>query len=283
MGLETDAHRVAALALDEDGPFDITSELTVAEGDRGEAGIEARSPGVLACSAYVDAVIRACDLPEVRWLVKDGERFDGGHSLGILTGPLRGILRAERPLLNLLQRACGIASVARAYVDALRGTKCRVLHTRKTTPGLRAFEIRAVLAGGAERHRADLSRTVMVKNNHWRGMQSGGITLSDARLRAVERGVTAFQVEVESPAQLEAACRAGATRVLVDNQSPATVRDWAARARSLAPSIEVEATGGIDLENVRAYGEAGADFVSVGALTHSVRSLDIALAVGKSR
>jgi nicotinate-nucleotide pyrophosphorylase (carboxylating) len=198
-------------------------------------------------------------------------------AVGRVQGKLAAILRAERPMLNLLQRACGIATVTRAYVDAVRGTSCRILHTRKTVPGLRALDVAAVMAGGGQRHRVDLAHEVMVKDNHWQAVGEGG--LSQALAKAKKRGVTALYVEVESIEQLKLACSAGATRLLVDNQSPDTVREWGRLARSLAPAIEIEATGGITMANVRAYAEAGADFISIGALTHSVRAADIALEV----
>jgi nicotinate-nucleotide pyrophosphorylase (carboxylating) len=197
----------------------------------------------------------------------------------VLHGALDGILRAERPMLNLLQRACGIATATRAYVDAVAGTRCRILHTRKTAPGLRALDIAAVVSGGGARHRADLSHEVMVKDNHWRALIRGGRTLAEALAEARGRGVTALYLEVESVEQLDQACAAGATRLLIDNQTPETVAAWGARARWLRAGIEIEATGGITLENVRAYAEAGADFVSIGALTHSVRAADLAVEV----
>jgi nicotinate-nucleotide pyrophosphorylase (carboxylating) len=189
------------------------------------------------------------------------------------------MLRAERPMLNLLQRATGIAGATRAYVNAVAGTSCRILHTRKTAPGLRALDIAAVLAGGGTPHRADLAHEVMVKDNHWQALRAGGRTLADALAEARERGISSLQVEVESLAQVEEACAAGATRLLVDNQTPDMVRRWAERARELRPGIEIEATGGITLQNVRAYAEAGADFVSVGALTHTVVAADLALEI----
>jgi nicotinate-nucleotide pyrophosphorylase (carboxylating) len=180
-------------------------------------------------------------------------------------------------MLNLLQRACGIATATRAYVDAVRGTGCRILHTRKTAPGLRALDVAAVIAGGGERHRVDLAHEIMVKDNHWQALGLDG--LEHALAQARSGGVAALYVEVESMEQLELACAAGATRLLIDNQSPATLREWARRARALAPGIEIEATGRVTLENARAYAEAGADFISIGALTHSVRAVDIALEV----
>lgn len=277
--LSEDARRVATVALAEDGPLDITSEVSVAADARGKATIEARSNGILAGTHYADAAARGCALSEVKWQVSDGDAFVAGQRLGTLEGSLRAILRVERPLLNLLQRACGIATATRAYVDLLQGTGCRLLHTRKTLPGLRAFDIRAVLAGGGALHRIDLSRTVLIKDNHWRALEAGGRSVESARVAARARGVNSFQVEVESASQVDAACAAGATRILVDNQSPQTLKEWGARARRLSPAIEVEASGGLSLSSVRAYADAGADFVSVGALTHSNRALDIALKV----
>jgi nicotinate-nucleotide pyrophosphorylase (carboxylating) len=273
-----DAARVAGLALAEDGPADVTSEVTV--GDRTATGvIEARSEGVLAGSAYVDAVARGCGLIRPDWAIRDGETMAAGQRIATVSGPLRAILRAERPLLNLLQRACGIATLTRCYVEAVGQTGCRVLHTRKTAPGLRALDVRAVLSGGGTLHRVDLSHAVMVKDNHRRGLEASGATLAQARTAALERGISEFQVEVESEAQVRTACAAGATRILVDNQSPSTLREWSALARQLRPGIEVEATGGVTLDTAHAFAIAGADFVSVGALTHSVIALDIALEI----
>jgi nicotinate-nucleotide pyrophosphorylase (carboxylating) len=273
-----EAERIAANALAEDGATDITTALTVPTGLEGEAAIEYRSGGILAGAAFGDAVARACEC-RIDWRAPDGRRIPAGTTVARLRGRLDRMLRAERPLLNLLQRACGIATATRAYVDAVAGTKCRILHTRKTAPGLRALDIAAVLAGGGARHRSDLGHEVMVKDNHWRGMERGGGTLAQALEEARSRGVAALQVEVESLKQLEQACQAGATRLLLDNQSPQTVKEWAHRARELRPGIEIEATGGITLDNVREYAGAGADFVSVGALTHSVQAADLAIEI----
>lgn len=273
-----DAERIAAIALAEDGATDITTAVTIPAGLAAEGIIESRSGGVLAGAVYADAVARACEC-RIEWRVPDGRVVPPGAVVGVLRGDLGRILRAERPLLNLLQRACGIANATRAYVDAVAGTSCRILHTRKTVPGLRLFDIAAVIAGGGARHRADLSHEVMVKDNHWQALNRAGGDLAMALREARERGVTALHVEVESLDQVERACAAGATRLLVDNQSSEVVRDWGRRARDLRPGIEIEATGGITLENVRAYAQAGADFVSVGALTHSVRAADLAVEI----
>jgi nicotinate-nucleotide pyrophosphorylase (carboxylating) len=273
-----EAERIAALALAEDGDTDITSAVTVPGLEAADGVIEYRDGGVLAGNAWADAVARACDC-RIDWRVPDGCILPPGATVGILHGPLARLLRAERPLLNLLQRASGIATATRAYVDAVAGTSCRILHTRKTAPGLRALDIAAVLAGGGARHRVDLGHEVMVKDNHWQALRRAGGDLSAALARARARGVSSLQVEVESIAQLEEAVAAGATRLLIDNQAPETLRGWAERARRLRPGVEIEATGGITLENVRAYADAGADFISIGALTHSVRAADLAIEI----
>ena len=274
----SDPDRIAALALAEDGESDITSAVTVPPGLEAEAAIEYRSGGVLAGGPWADAVARACEC-RIEWRCPDGGLVPSGTTVGIIRGQLARILRAERPLLNLLQRASGIATATRAFVDAVAGTSCRILHTRKTAPGLRALDIAAVLAGGGARHRADLAGEVMVKDNHWQALRRAGGTLGTALVAARARGVTSLQVEVESVGQLEEAVAAGATRLLIDNQSPDTLRSWAVIARRLRPGMEIEATGGITLENARAYAEAGADFISTGALTHSVQAADLGIEV----
>ncbi|HVQ48209.1 MAG TPA: carboxylating nicotinate-nucleotide diphosphorylase [Gemmatimonadales bacterium] len=270
--------RIAALALEEDGARDITSELTVSPALKGFGVIEFRSGGTLAGRQYATAVARDCGCA-IEWNVRDGDAVRTGSTIGLLSGELRGILRAERPLLNLLQRASGIAGATRRFVDAVQGTSCRVLHTRKTGPGLRALDIDAVLAGGGHRHRADLAHELMLKDNHWQALGREAKPLTQVLAQAKAEGVRALYVEVESLEQLETACRAGATRLLVDNQSPDTLQAWARLARERSPGIEIEATGGITLKNARAYADAGADFISVGALTHSVKAADIAVEI----
>jgi nicotinate-nucleotide pyrophosphorylase (carboxylating) len=277
-----DTERIAAVALAEDGATDITTALTVPAGVTGEGRIEYRSGGVVAGAAYADAVAQACEC-RIEWRSPEGRTVAAGTVAGVVHGPLGRILRAERPMLNLLQRASGIASATRAYVDAVASTGCRILHTRKTAPGLRVLDVAAVLAGGGTRHRFDLAHEVMVKDNHWQALRLEGNTLAAALADGRRRGVASLQVEVETEAQLEEACAAGATRLLVDNQPPPTVRAWARRARELVPGIEIEATGGITLANVRQYAEAGVDFVSIGALTHSVAAADIGLEIAPLR
>lgn len=270
--------RIAVLALEEDGERDITSELTISPGLKGFGVIEYRTGGILAGREYATAVARACHCA-VEWNVGDGDQVRAGSTIGLMSGELREILRAERPLLNLLQRGSGIANTTRAFVEAVRGTGCRILHTRKTAPGLRALDIDGVLAGGGQQHRADLAHEVMIKDNHWQALSREGKRLKAALDEARSQGAAALYVEVESVEQLESACDAGATRLLVDNQSPETVRAWGDLARQRSPRIEIEATGGITLENARAYAEAGSDFISIGALTHSVVGADIAIEI----
>lgn len=270
--------RIAAAALAEDGRLDVTTTLTVPPRLKAGGVIEYRTGGVLSGLAYADAVASGCGC-KIEWTAAEASSVKPEVTVGVVRGELRDILRAERPLLNFLQRASGIATTTRRFVDAIQGTRCRILHTRKTAPGLRGLDIAAVVAGGGSPHRADLSHQVMVKDNHWRALANSGTGLDQALAQARQRGITALYVEVESIEQLELACGAGATRLLVDNQSPETLRSWAQLARQRRPGIEIEATGGITLANVRAYAEAGADYISIGALTHSVRAADIALEV----
>jgi nicotinate-nucleotide pyrophosphorylase (carboxylating) len=275
--LLADAAALAERALAEDGEGDVTSEVTVPVGQRGEGIFEVRRDTVLAGVAYAAAVAAACRLGAIEWAASEGELLAGGTVAGRVGGNLRDILRAERAMLNLLQRASGIATATRAYVDAVRHTRCRILHTRKTAPGLRLLDVSAVLAGGGAMHRLDLAHTVMVKDNHWQALSASGRTLAEALATARELGVRGLQVEVETREQVEEAAAAGASRLMVDNQTPETVREWGALARGVSPAIELEATGGITLRNVAEYAEAGVDFVSIGALTHSVSAPDIAL------
>jgi nicotinate-nucleotide pyrophosphorylase (carboxylating) len=274
-----DAKRLAEVALAEDGERDITTVVTGAGEKPAQGILEARTSMVLAGVAYADAVARAVGIPGVRWRAAEGDEVPGGSVIGELSGSFAQVLRAERPLLNLLQRACGIATVTRTYVRAVEGTGCAILHTRKTAPGLRGLDLLAVLAGGGRLHRVGLAHEVMIKDNHWKALADQGRSLKEALASAREGGVKALYVEVESEAQVREAAGARATRLLVDNQTPATVKAWKEVARGLSPSIELEATGGITLENVRSYAEAGIDFVSIGALTHSVKAADVALEV----
>jgi nicotinate-nucleotide pyrophosphorylase (carboxylating) len=273
-----DSRRLAAMTLMEDGGRDLTTDVTVPSALPASGRLEFRSDGILAGHPYADAVALACNC-RIAWRETEGSRIEGRQVVGTMSGELAMILRAERPVLNLLQRASGIATLTRKFVDAVGGTRCRVLHTRKTAPGLRTFDLNAVLAGGGQLHRTDLASVVMVKDNHWKALARQGKSLDDAIREARHRGATGVYVEVEMEHQLTLACAAGADRLLIDNQPPETTRRWGERARSLRSGIEIEATGGITLANARAYAEAGADFISIGALTHSVVAADISLEI----
>jgi nicotinate-nucleotide pyrophosphorylase (carboxylating) len=276
--LLADAARMAEVALAEDGTRDVTSLASVTTTQHGHGVLEAREPLVLSGRSYADAVVAACGLPPIAWHARDGDAVPAGV-IGEVRGSLRGILRAERPLLNFLQRAAGVATMTREAVRRVEGTSCVVLHTRKTTPGLRLLEVNAVRHGGGGLHRVDLATTVMIKDNHWQALRAAGRTLADGLETARALGAAELQVEVESLAQLLEACAAGATRLLVDNQVPEVVREWTDRARRERPGIQIEATGGISLDNIGEYARTGVDFVSTGLLTHSVRSADLGLEI----
>lgn len=275
--IEADARRLAAVALAEDGERDVTTEL-LARPDAAVAGeLQYRGGGVVSGLTYAQAVAELTGCEPIEWTIEEGALAAPGASAGWVRGGLQAVLRAERPMLNLLQRACGIATATRAFVTAVGDLPCKVLHTRKTAPGLRGLDLHAVLAGGGALHRSDLSTQVMFKDNHWWALARGGGELGTVLEAGRRRGIDDLYVEVESLQQVEMACSAGATRLLVDNQPPDALRRWGEAARALSPGIQLEATGGITLDNVRQYAEAGADFVSVGSLTHSVQAADLAI------
>jgi nicotinate-nucleotide pyrophosphorylase (carboxylating) len=215
--------------------------------------------------------------PELAW---DGEAPDGssvapGATLATLAGHARALLAAERLSLNLLQRMCAIATVTRRFVEAVEGTGCAILDTRKTAPGLRAFDRMAVVEGGGANHRDGLYDMVLIKDNH-RRLAGGTARAVEAALRRAPAGMK-VEVEVESEDDLKEALGAGARMILIDNQAPETVAQWSRIAREFAAPLFIEASGNMTLDRVRAYALAGADAVSVGALTHSVAAADISL------
>ena len=269
-------------ALEEDGTSDITSELVGAAGVSATAVVEFRSGGVVAGTAYADAVVQLCGCGPLVWAKAEGDVVPPATILATLTDDLAKILFTERTLLNFLQRACGIATATRAFVDEVDGTGCQVLHTRKTMPGLRALDVQAVLAGGGGQHRTSLSSAVLVKDNHWHVLHREGSNLRAACDEARSRGIEGIYVEVENSDQVRSACEAGATRLLIDNQDPHEFQSLASAARGMNPDIEIEATGGMTLGSARTYAECGADFLSVGAITHSVNAADVALEITQS-
>ncbi len=207
----------------------------------------------------------------------DGVRAHAGQVLAVIRHNARVLLSCERVILNLLQHLSGIATNTRRFVDAIQGTNVRVLDTRKTVPGLRAVEKYAVLCGGGTNHRLDLSSGILIKNNH---ISLGG-GLRTALTHALERRQAGqrVQVEVRTAQELEDALECGAEAILLDNMSPADVRRSVDRIKQESRWIPIEASGGIVLENIRSYAEAGIDFISVGALTHSARAVDISMSI----
>lgn len=269
-------HRCVLEALDEDAAFDdVTTLNTVAEDLRGTGSFIGRSPGVVAGWEIVREVFRLLD-PRIDVVVNvgDGRAFEGGAVLGTVTGPVRGLLQGERTALNFMQRMSGTATLARKFVDAVAGTNAVILDTRKTTPGMRAFEKYAVRAGGATNHRADLAVMAMIKDNHREALARAGVSLAEAvaRIRA-ERPVP-VEIEIDSLDELQQALDAHAEWILLDNMAP----DLMAEAvRITAGRAKLEASGGVNLDSVRAIAESGVDAISIGALTHSAPALDISL------
>ena len=207
----------------------------------------------------------------------DGVRLHTGQPVAVIRHNARAILSCERVILNLLQRMSGIATATRRYVDAIAGTKCRILDTRKTAPGLRLIDKYAVRCGGGQNHRLDLSDGILVKNNHVD--LAGGIREVLQRAHRNRQGEQPIQVEVRSMAELEDALQYGAEAILLDNMTPEQVCLAVERVTRHTRRIPLEASGGITLENVRAYAEAGVDYISVGALTHSTRAVDLSMRI----
>jgi len=273
--IETTIAEVVARALDEDvGDGDVTTAATVPDGVRASAVIVQKAPGVVFGLDVAEATFRALDpAVAVRRLVDEIQWREHGEVLR-LEGRASALLSAERTALNFLQRLSGVATMAARCVAAIEDIEPRpprVLDTRKTTPGLRALEKAAVAAGGATNHRAGLYDAVLIKENH--AAIAGGV--GEAVRRARER-TPGLQLEVECRTlhEVEEALEAGAPRILLDNMSPAALRD---AVRHVAVRAELEASGGVTIETLRAVAGSGVDFVSVGVLTHSAPALDLSL------
>jgi nicotinate-nucleotide pyrophosphorylase (carboxylating) len=267
--------RVVRQALEEDvGARDVTSEATVPDSARARAVLVAKQELVVAGLDVAREVFRALDTA-VSWEpeAQEGQRFFPGTVLAAVAGRARALLTAERVALNFLQRLSGVATVTRRFVDAVSGTAARIRDTRKTTPLLRFLEKYAVEVGGGAPHREGLDSGVLVKDNHIR--LAGSVRQATLRALAGAAGLP-VEVEVESLDQLEEAIVAGAHMVLVDNFAPDEVRAAVAQARGRVP---IEASGGVRLDNVRAFAEAGADYVAIGALTHSAPAVDISMEI----
>jgi nicotinate-nucleotide pyrophosphorylase (carboxylating) len=261
-------------ALEEDvGPGDVTTSLLVSEERRGEAVIEARQALIVCGLAIAEAVFRTHDPAlGVEICARDGAEARSGDRLAVVRGPLRGILTAERTALNFLMRLCGVASYTRRFADAVRGTGAAIVDTRKTLPGWRALDKYATAVGGAENHRLGLFDGILIKDNHV--ALAGNVALAVKSALAGAPANLRVQVEVESEAQALAAVEAGADFLLLDNCAPALMRSIATRLEGRAL---LEASGGVDLDNVREIAESGVQRISIGALTHSAPAADIAL------
>ncbi|WP_420368364.1 carboxylating nicotinate-nucleotide diphosphorylase [Curtobacterium sp. L1-20] len=272
--------RVIETALEEDAPWgDVTSETLIPVDAVATATLGAREAGVLSGGDVFAAVVHAVDpTVEVVLHVPDGAHFGPGDVLATVAGSARAVLRAERVALNLAQRMSGIATATAAYVAAVEGTRARIVDTRKTTPGLRALERYAVRCGGGHNHRTSLSDAVLAKDNHLAVLLAAGTDIGDAIGVARQRlGHTVHvEVEVDRIDQIEPVVAAGVDTIMLDNFTPAMLE---AGVGIVAGRALVEASGGVSLDTVAAIAATGVDVVSVGALTHSARALDLGLDV----
>ena len=271
--------------LEDRATRDATSYACIDANQRASATILAKQDCVLSGLGCIRRILEVFALldgtvtshPEVtsHTEIFDGVRLRRGQSIAVIVHNARVVLSCERVILNLMQRMSGIATLTRRYVDAVEATKAVVLDTRKTAPGLRPLDKYAVTCGGGRNHRLDLSDGVLIKNNH--------IALAGSAVEALERalhnrrGSQVVEVEVRSLEELEAVLDHGAEAVLLDNMTPEQVRQAVERVAKRDRRVPLEASGGITLENIRAYAETGVDYISVGALTHSVSAVDISM------
>jgi nicotinate-nucleotide pyrophosphorylase (carboxylating) len=291
--MEWKSHRIDVLleqALNEDkAAGDATTNLTIDPNLRATATVLAREDlvvaGLGAIPRFLEIYARLDPRPQAQTrfeVVSHPEMFDGvkarkGQGLAVIRHNARVLLSCERVILNLMQRLSGIATLTRRYVDAVEGTKARVLDTRKTIAGMRALDKYAVLCGGGTNHRIDLASGILIKNNHI--TLGGGISTVLKRALEGRKPGQRVQVEVRTPAELEEALANGAEALLLDNMTPAEVQKSMARIKKEDRWVPTEASGGIVLENIRAYADAGVDFISVGALTHSAKAANISMKI----
>ena len=273
MDLTPEIDRNVAAALDEDvGSGDLTA-LLIDPGARAKARVISRVDAVLCGSPWFEASFRRLD-PKVSvvWKAHDGDRVAAAQTLCEIEGSARALLTGERTALNFLQLLSAVATMARAYVDAVHGTRASIVDTRKTLPGLRLAQKYAVRTGGAANHRTGLYDGILIKENHIAA--AGGIRAALAQARGIAPSGVWTQIEVESLAQLQEALAAGATLVLLDNFDLERMRE---AVRLTEGRAKLEASGGITLQNVRAIAETGVDRISVGALTKDVRAIDLSM------
>jgi nicotinate-nucleotide pyrophosphorylase (carboxylating) len=263
-------------ALDEDiGQGDVTSQWTLPPDRAGRGVFLSKAVGILAGMAVAQETFQQVSLDvRLNTFKVDGEAIAPGDRLATVEGPMAAILTAERTALNFLQRMSGIATAAWKYVEAVRGTRATILDTRKTAPGLRLLDKWAVRLGGGQNHRMRLDDMVLIKDNHIAA--SGGVTAAVRSVRAHNLQGLPIEVEVKTWAELQEAVALRPERIMLDNMTPDEMRRAVAW---VAGRVPLEASGGINLESVRAVAQTGVDYISVGALTHSVEALDISLEV----
>ena len=271
-------------ALEEDGAHDDVTTRAIVLGDQWGRGVFIAKDAGVVSGLPVAAVAMTSFDEQVSFdsLIDDGERVSAGTELAEVEGPLASILATERVALNFVQRLSGVATLTRQFCDSVVGTKARILDTRKTTPGMRDLERYAVRCGGGHNHRFNLSAGVLIKDNHIAAAAQRGITdVGDVVMLARNSSPHTMRIEVEvtSLAQLVEALQGGADIILLDNMTPAQIRE---AVEKVAGRALVEASGGITMETVREIAEAGVDFISIGALTHSAAALDISLEVGSA-
>jgi nicotinate-nucleotide pyrophosphorylase (carboxylating) len=275
---EDQIRSIIDLALAEDRVSeDVTSDTLLPAELQGKASITAKAEGIVAGGEIAMMVFLRVDPSlQVEVFVEDGTEVRPGDMIALVSGRVTSILRAERVVLNFLQRLSGIASLTAQYVAETQGLNVAILDTRKTTPGLRLLEKYAVRMGGGKNHRMNLGDGVLVKDNHLAALRALGMNLKDIVAKAKENTPKGLKVEVEVNTVQEAwdAAEAGADIIMLDNMSPDEMRQI---VDSMTSGVETEASGGITLENIREVAETGVDFVSIGALTHSYQALDISL------
>jgi len=265
-------------ALAEDiGKGDVTTEALIPGDQQGTGFIVAKKEGIMAGTETAKQVFHRVD-PELKVdiLLEDGARVKPGSKVAKISGRIASILKAERIALNFLQRLSGIASETNRYVARVEGLPVRIMDTRKTTPGLRSLEKYAVRVGGGENHRMNLGDGILIKDNHLAALRSQGLNIKEIIANARQNAPQWLPVEVEVGTLSEAleAVEAGANIVMLDNMN---LKDMRKAVKSIHGRAVIEASGGITLDNVRAVAETGVDFISIGALTHSTRALDISL------
>lgn len=276
--------RLIDLAFAEDiGDGDHTTLCCIPDTAMGKSHLLIKEDGILAGVEVAKRVFARFDpTMQVEVLIGDGAHVKKGDIAMVVTGKVRSLLQTERLMLNIMQRMSGIATTTHRYQQQLEGTGCRVLDTRKTTPGMRLIEKEAVRIGGGTNHRIGLYDMILIKDNHVDF--AGGIdrAVSAAKAYCKERGKRLkIEVEVRDSHEIEQALRAGVDRIMLDNFTPERTREAVRQIRSADPRVEIESSGGITYRTLRAYGESGVDYISVGALTHSVKGLDMSFKAKK--